>query len=98
MFISNPVHIEFKNIEIGRDFELRGRFFYKTGKFTAVSRTMGSHVEVNPITMVELVLSRAVLDKVKELLDQGEGGGLIGETIGFNQSEVAVVIRTTWSS
>jgi hypothetical protein len=89
-------YIKFDNLELGRDFEVSGRFFYKTGKLTAVSRTMGNHVEMSPASMVEMVVTQEVFSKVKELLGQGEGGYLIGETIGFNQAEVGAVIRAIW--
>tara|TARA_R110002094_G_scaffold153354_5_gene140900 strand:- start:10623 stop:10916 length:294 start_codon:yes stop_codon:yes gene_type:complete len=89
-------YIKFDNLELGRDFELNGTFFYKTGKLTAVSRTLGNPIEVNPSSMVEMVVTQEVFSKVKELLGQGEGGYLIGETIGFNQAEVGAVIRASW--
>tara|TARA_R110002110_G_scaffold407556_1_gene628504 strand:+ start:416 stop:709 length:294 start_codon:yes stop_codon:yes gene_type:complete len=92
-----PQLIRFDNLELGRDFELHRMYLYKTGKLTAISKWLGNTIEVNPSSMVEMVVTQEVFNKVKELLSQGEGGDLIGETIGFNQAEVGAVIRATWT-
>ena len=90
-------YIKFENLELGRDFELNGTSFYKTGKLTAISRTLDNPIEVNPSSMVEMIVTQEVFSKVKELLGHGEGGYLIGEAIGFNQEEVGAIIRATWT-
>ena len=67
-------YIKFENLELGRDFELNGTSFYKTGKLTAISRTLDNPIEVNPSSMVEMIVTQEVFSKVKELLGHGEGG------------------------
>jgi hypothetical protein len=93
--MTHTANIKFKGIETSREFKFNGQRFIKTGNISAEFKS-GGYMSFNPNSMIELEISADQLALVKTLLNQGEGGTVIGDHLEMNQAEVCAVIESTW--
>jgi hypothetical protein len=88
------VSIQFKSLEDGSQFKMNGQRFFKLDKMTAIANLSTTTSLIRPKAIVELEVSDTVLNDIKKLLSDGEGGGVISYNTGLNQSEIAAIINT----
>lgn len=84
--------IKFSHIATGREFTFNGERFIKSDSNGATLKSDGHRFGFNPVQLVELEFTQEQQATVTEQLGYGEGGGVIGTELGFNQPEVCCII------